>query len=56
MGFPEIRGTLFGDPYSKDSSILGSGMGFPYFGKLPKQGLRTKDAIVLITGTPKRCP
>ena len=26
---------LFGGPYNKDSSILGSILGSPYFGKLP---------------------
>ena len=34
-GFPEIRGTLFGGPYSKDYSMLGYILGSPYFGKLP---------------------
>ena len=34
-GFPKIRGTLIGDPHNKDYSILGSILGFPYFGKLP---------------------
>ena len=33
--FPKIRGALFGDPYNKDYSILGSILGSPYFGKLP---------------------
>ena len=35
MGFPKIRGTLFGGPNNKDHSILGSILGYPYFGKLP---------------------
>ena len=34
-GFPEIKGTFWGDPCSKDSSILGSILGSPYVGKLP---------------------
>ena len=34
-GFPKIRGTLFGGPYNKGYSILGSILGSPYFGKLP---------------------
>ena len=34
-GFTKIRGTLFRGPYNKDYSILGSILGFPYFGKLP---------------------
>ena len=42
--FPKIRGTLWG-PHSKASSILGSILGSPYFGKLPVRasglGLRT---------------
>ena len=33
--FPKIRGTLFGGPHNKDYSILGSILGFTYFGKLP---------------------
>ena len=36
-GFPKIRGTLFGSPYNKDYSILGSLLGPHYFGKLPNQ-------------------
>ena len=35
MGFPKIRGALFGGPHNKDYSILGSILGSPYFGKLP---------------------
>ena len=31
-----IRGTLFGGPHNKDYSILGSILGSPYFGKLPR--------------------
>ena len=34
-GFPNIMGTLFGGPHNKDFSILGSILGYPYFGKLP---------------------
>ena len=30
-----MRGTLFGGPYDKDYTILGSILGSPYFGKLP---------------------
>ena len=33
--FPKIRGYLFGGPYNKDSSILGSTLGSPHLGKLP---------------------
>ena len=29
--FPNIRGTNFGDPHSKDYNILGSILGFPLF-------------------------
>ena len=36
--FLKIRGTLFGGPYNKDYSILGSILGSPYFGKLPYRG------------------
>ena len=32
LGFPKIRGYLFGDPYNKDYSILGSIMGNPNVG------------------------
>ena len=34
-GFPKL-GYPFGGPYNKDYSILGSILGSPYFGKLPK--------------------
>ena len=34
-GFPKIGVTIFGCPYKKDYSILGSILGFLYFGKLP---------------------
>ena len=36
---PKIRGTLLGVPINKDSSILGSLLGSPYFGKLPFLGI-----------------
>ena len=32
-------GYLFGGPYNKDYSILGSILGSPHFGKLPYRGL-----------------
>ena len=35
MGVPKNYGYLFGGPYNKDYSILGSILGSPYFGKLP---------------------
>ena len=35
MGVFTIRGTILGDPHNKDSSILESILGSPYFGKLP---------------------
>ena len=35
LGVSQNRGTLFGCPYNKDYSILGSILGSPYFGKLP---------------------
>ena len=31
MGFPIIRGALFGGPHNKDYSILGPILGSPYF-------------------------
>ena len=34
-GFPEIGGTNFGGPQTKDSGILASILGSLYFGKLP---------------------
>ena len=37
-----MRGTFFGGPHNKDYSILGSILGFPYFGKLP---FRVEDRI-----------
>ena len=30
-GFPKIRGTFWGSPFSKDCSISGSKMGLPIF-------------------------
>ena len=35
FGVSQNRGTLFGGPYNKDYSILGSMLGSPCFGKLP---------------------
>ena len=35
MGVSQNWGYLFGGPYNKDYSILGSILGSPYFGKLP---------------------
>ena len=32
QGFPKIRGTLFGGPYSKDYSIMGFILGSPILG------------------------
>ena len=34
-GVSQNYGYLFGSPHNKDYSILGSILGFPYFGKLP---------------------
>ena len=34
-GFPKLGVPFFGGPCSKDCSILGSILRFPYFGKLP---------------------
>ena len=36
MGASQNYGYLFGGLANKDYSILGSILGFPYFGKLPK--------------------
>ena len=35
LGVSQNYGYLFGGPNNKDYSILGSTLGFPYFGKLP---------------------
>ena len=35
MGISQNYGYLFGGPHNRDYSILGSILGFPYFGKLP---------------------
>ena len=35
LGVSQNWGYLFGGPYNKDYSILGSILGSPYFGKLP---------------------
>ena len=35
MGVSQNQGYLFGGPFSKDCSILGSMLGSPYLGKLP---------------------
>ena len=40
MGFPKIRGSFLGGPYKKDYSILGSRLGSPYFGRLPRAFLK----------------
>ena len=34
LGFPKIRGTLFGGSHNKDCNILGSILGSPCLGKL----------------------
>ena len=34
LGFPKIRSYLSGGPHNKSYSILGSILGFPYFGKV----------------------
>ena len=39
MGVSQNWGYLFGGPYNKDYSILGSILGSPYFGKLPFSSL-----------------
>ena len=44
-GFPKIRGYLFGDPYNKVYSILGSILGYPNFGKLPTEPLHLVEMI-----------
>ena len=35
-GFPKVYGYLFGGPHIEDYSVSGSILGFPDFGKLPK--------------------
>ena len=35
LGFPKIKGTLYGGPYNKDYSILVSILGSSSLGKLP---------------------
>ena len=47
-GVPKIRGELFGGPYTKDNSILGSILGSPNFGKLPYSGSIEKGHILLL--------
>ena len=39
-----IMGVPFRDPHSKDYNILGSILGFPYFGKLPFTVLGLRSA------------
>ena len=48
-GFPKIRGTIFGGPYKKDYSILGSTLGSPYLGKLPN-GLQQHESLGIFKG------
>ena len=43
-GFPKIRGNLFGGPYNKDYSILGSILGSPYFGELPYANPKRRES------------
>ena len=42
-------GYYFGGPHNKDYSILGSILGFPYFGKVPFGVLKTLKAGPLIS-------
>ena len=37
MGVSQNHGYLFGGPYNKEYSILGSILGFPYLEKLPDE-------------------
>ena len=50
MGGSQNLGYPFGGPYNKDYSILGSELGFHYFGKLPHTNssryLATRNAVV----------
>ena len=38
IGVSQHQGHLFGGPHNKDYSILGSILGFPYFGKVLDRG------------------
>ena len=58
MGVSQNWGYHFGCPYNKDYSILGSILGFPYFGKVPYrwrvEGLGLSYCWILISvGPPK---
>ena len=43
MGVFQNQGYLFGGPYKKDYSILGSILGSPYFEKLPYRDIGPKN-------------
>ena len=45
-GVSQNYGYLFGDPYNKDYSILGSILGSPYFGKLAYLGCKGTVGMV----------
>ena len=49
-GFTKIRGTLlaFGGPHNKDYSVLGSILGSPSSGKLPKRDSNLARGYVLV--------
>ena len=53
MEVSQNRGTLFGGLYNKDHSILGSILGFPFFGKLPYQSAEVKVIVVPQAGAAK---
>ena len=45
MGVSQNYGYLFGSPHNKDYSILGSILGFPYFGKLPYKHIISTNSV-----------
>ena len=54
--FPKIRGTFLGVPFNKDYSILGSILGFPYFGKVPCVHTCIRRMFVFVFGMDEGAP
>ena len=51
LGVSLNEGYLFGGPYSKDRSILGSILGSPYLGKLPFASLSRLQVGLKVKGS-----
>ena len=49
-GFPEFGGDILGGPNNRDCNILGSILGFAYFGKLPFRHNKGYGSMWMVCG------